>query len=115
MIPVSFRRTAIACVLGLAIAMPAQAAESLPMPIAHYAELCQHTGGSIKRQLTGGVGIVQCQWPGHGRTECKVGADQVSICGIVCQSNACLKENPARFTPVWPLQGGPNGATAPSN
>jgi hypothetical protein len=112
MIPVAFARAAIACIIGLLIAMPALAVESLPMPVAHYAELCQRTGGSMMRQLTGGVGMVQCQWPSHGRTECKVGADQVSICRIVCESNACLKSNPARLTPIWPLQGGPNG---PSN
>jgi hypothetical protein len=115
MIPAAFGRTVIAFSLGLLAAMPPLAAESLPMPVAHYAALCQHTGGSMMRQLTGGVGIVQCKWPGHGRTQCKVGADQVSICGITCESNACLKENPARFTPIWPLQGGPNGAAAPTN
>ena len=64
------------------------------------------------RGLTGGVGIVRCQWPGHGRTECKVGANTVSICGIACQSNACLKANPARYTPIWPLAGGPNSASS---
>ena len=52
---------------------------------------------------------------GHGRTECKVGANSVSICGISCQSNACLKENPARYTPTWPLAGGPNSAALPAS
>ena len=90
----------------------AAAAESLPMPVTRYAELCQHSGGRIAWQLTGGVGIVQCQWPDHGRTECKVGGSFVNVCGIACQSTICLKANPARYTPVWPLGGGPAGAGA---
>jgi len=100
----------IACALALVTALPAMpglAAESLPMPLARYAELCEQSGGSMTLHLTGGVGMVQCRWPDHGRTECKVGANQVSICGISCQSNACLEENPARYTPAWPLAGGP--------
>jgi hypothetical protein len=95
-------------------APPAHAAESLPMPVAHYAELCMQSGGGFAAHLTSGVGIVQCGWSGHGRTECKVGGNQVSICGISCQSNACLKANPARYTPIWPLAGGPNGAALPA-
>ena len=101
-------RAVLLCVLLLA--PPALAAESLPMPVTRYAELCQATGGTLTTYLTSGVGIVRCAWSGHGRTECKVGANSVSICGIACQSNACLKANPARYTPVWPLAGGPNTA-----
>jgi hypothetical protein len=108
------------CVAGLVglsavlFAAPAAVAvESLPMPLARYAELCQQSGGRIVLQLTGGVGIVQCQWSGHGRTECKVGGNQVNVCGIACQSTACLKANPARYTPLWPLGGGPTSASLP--
>ena len=117
-------RIAAGALLALA-ALPAPATESLPMPVARYAELCQASGGALTTHLTSGVGIVRCAWSGHGRTECKVGANSVSICGIACQSNACLKANPARYTPVWPLAGGPNvaplgaspgsGTLAPSN
>ena len=116
-------RVALLCMLLLA--PPAMAAESLPMPVARYAELCQATGGTLSTHLSSGVGIVRCAWSGHGRTECKVGANSVTICGISCQSNACLKANPARYTPIWPLAGGPtiaplppslgSGALAPSN
>lgn len=95
-------------------AMPAVAAERLPMPLARYVDLCQQSGGSITQQLTGGVGIVQCRWAGQGRTDCKVGAGQVNVCGISCRSNACLKENPARYTPTWPLAGGPGNASLPA-
>ena len=105
----------IACVLALVTVLPAApalAAESLPMPLARYADLCAQSGGSMALHLTGGVGLAQCQWPGHGRTDCKVGAGQVSICGIVCRSNACLEANPARYTPAWPLAGGPHGGSA---
>lgn len=103
----------IAGTLALVMALPAMptlAAESLPMTLARYAALCEQSGGSMALHLTGGVGMVQCRWPDHGRTECNVGANQVSICGISCQSNACLKENPARYTPTWPLAGGPHSA-----
>jgi hypothetical protein len=106
-------------------ALPAAAAETLPMPVARYAELCQASGGSLTTHLSSGVGIVRCAWSDHGRTECKVGSNIVNICGISCQSNACLKANPARYTPTWPLAGGPNvaplgaspgsGALAPAN
>ncbi|HEV8392495.1 MAG TPA: hypothetical protein VGQ35_21755, partial [Dongiaceae bacterium] len=89
------------------------AAETLPMAAVHYGDLCRQTGGVMVQQLTGGVGIVQCRWSGHGRTECKVGAYQVNICGISCESTVCLKQNPARYTPTWPLSGGPNGAALP--
>ena len=94
-------------------ALPALAAESLPMPVTRYAELCQATGGTLTTQLSSGVGIARCAWSDHGRTECKVGSNIVSICGISCQSNACLKANPARYTPTWPLSGGPNTAALP--
>ena len=106
-------RAAVVCVLVLA--PPVLAAESLPMPVVRYAELCQASGGTLTTHLSSGVGIVRCGWPDHGRTECKVGANTVSICGISCQSNACLKENPARYTPTWPLAGGPNGAALPAS
>ena len=98
---------------ALLLAAPALAAESLPMPVAHYAELCQASGGAFTAQLSSGLGIVRCAWAGHGRTECKVGSNTVNVCGIACQSNACLKENPARYTPVWPLGGGPRSAALP--
>jgi hypothetical protein len=99
----------IATVMIAQSAVPATAAESLPMPVARYADLCRQSGGSVAEQLTSGVGLVQCNWPGQGRTDCDVGDDQVNVCGISCQSNACLKANPARHSPVWPLQGGPSG------
>ncbi len=105
----------VACVLALFMGvsgMAALAAESLPMPLVHYAELCRQSGGTVAEHLTGGVGIVHCRWPDHGSAECKVGANQVNVCGISCQSNACLKQNPARYSPVWPLAGGPAGATS---
>jgi hypothetical protein len=94
-------------------ALPAMAAESLPMPVARYAELCMASGGAMTAHLSSGVGIVRCTWSDHGRTECKVGANTVSICGISCQSTVCLKANPARYTPKWPLAGGPSGAALP--
>jgi len=106
-------RAAILCLL--LVASPAMAAESLPMPVMRYAELCQATGGALTTHLSSGVGIVRCAWSGHGRTECKVGANTVSICGIACQSNACLKANPARYTPTWPLAGRPNTAALPTS
>ncbi|WP_162917218.1 hypothetical protein [Dongia deserti] len=96
------------------LSTPMAAADALPMPVMRYVELCQQSGGSFAQHLTGGVGIVQCQWPEHGRTECKVGGNQVNVCGIACQSNACLKQNPARRSPAWPLQGGPNSAALPT-
>jgi hypothetical protein len=107
-------RALLLCVLLLS--PPAMAAESLPMPVLRYAALCQASGGTLTTHLTSGVGIVRCGWPEHGRTECKVGSNIVNICGISCQSNACLKENPARYTPTWPLAGGPgSGTLSPSN
>ena len=99
----------------LLMALPAVAAESLPMPVVRYAELCQASGGGMTTHLSGGVGIVRCTWADHGRTECKVGSNIVNICGISCQSNACLKENPARYTPTWPLAGGPHSAALPAS
>src|SRR5262245_27996127 len=108
----SASRIAVWALLALA-AQPALAAESLPMPVARYAELCRASGGAMTTQLSSGVGIVRCTWSGHGRTECKVGNNIVNICGISCQSNACLKQNPAHYTPTWPLAGGPNTAPLP--
>jgi hypothetical protein len=99
----------------LLMALPALAAESLPMPVTRYAALCQASGGAMSTHLSSGVGIVRCAWSGHGRTECKVGSNVVNICGISCQSNACLKQNPARYTPTWPLAGGPNSAARPAS
>jgi hypothetical protein len=104
-------RAVLLCVLLLA--PPAMAAESLPMPVARYAALCQASGGTLATYLSSGVGIVRCTWSDHGRTECKVGSNTVNICGISCQSNACLKANPARYSPTWPLAGGPNTAALP--
>jgi hypothetical protein len=104
---------AVAGVLLVLAALPVIAAETLPMPVARYAELCQASGGTLTTHLTSGVGIVRCAWSDHGRTECKVGSNMVSICGISCRSNACLKANPARYTPIWPLSGGPNTAALP--
>ena len=85
------------------------------MPLAQYAELCRQSGGSVAQHLTSGVGIVRCRWPDHGSTECKVGSNQVNVCGIACQSNACLKQNPARYSPTWPLTGGPGSAGTLAN
>ena len=96
-------------------ALPATAAETLPMPVTRYAELCQASGGTLTTHLSSGVGIVRCAWSDHGRTECKVGSNIVNICGISCQSNACLKANPARYTPAWPLAGGPTTAALPAS
>jgi hypothetical protein len=110
----SASRIAVWAFLALA-ALPALAAESLPMPLARYAALCQASGGAMSTHLSSGVGIVRCAWAAHGRTECKVGSNIVNICGISCQSNACLRENPARYTPIWPLAGGPNSAPLPAS
>ena len=104
-------RALLVCLLLLA--PPAMAAESLPMPVTRYAELCMQSGGGFTAHLSSGVGIVRCAWSDHGRTECKVGSNIVNICGISCRSNACLKANPARYTPTWPLAGGPNTAALP--
>ena len=106
---------AVAGVFLALAALPAVAAETLPMPVARYAELCQASGGTLTTHLSSGVGIVRCAWSDHGRTECKVGSNIVNICGIACQSNACLKANPARYTPIWPLAGGPNSAALPAS
>jgi hypothetical protein len=100
----------ILCVLALS--GPAAAAESLPMLASRYAELCQQSGGVATAHLSSGIGTVECAWPDQGRTECKVGANQVTVCGIECESNACLKANPARHDPTWPLTSGPNSAPA---
>ena len=106
---------AVAGVFLALAALPAVAAETLPMPVARYAELCQASGGTLTTHLSSGVGIVRCAWSDHGRTECKVGSNIVNICGISCQSNACLKANPARYTPAWPLAGGPTTAALPAS
>ena len=84
------------------------------MPAAHYADLCRQSGGGVISHLTSGVGVVQCLWSDHGSTECKVGANMVSICAIACRSTACLKANPARYSPTWPLSGGPKSAALPA-
>ena len=97
-----------------AFAPVAVAVETLPMPVAHYGDLCGQSGGVLASYINSGIGTVQCRWSGHGRTECKVGGGMVTICGIACQSNACLKDNPARYTPKWPLAGGPNSAALPA-
>jgi hypothetical protein len=101
-------------VTALAAARLALAAESLPMPARHYAELCRQSGGGISINLNGSFGTAECQWPDQGKTECKVDADQVNACAIQCESPVCLKANPDRFNPSWPLAGGP-GAPAPGN
>jgi hypothetical protein len=103
--------------IGGAPFFPAAArAESLPMPASHYADLCQQSGGAATTHLSSGIGTVECAWSDQGRTECKVGDNQVTVCGINCESNACLKANPARYSPVWPLTGGPKSAPlAPAN
>src|SRR5215813_13932672 len=82
---------------------PAIAAESLPMPAKHYAELCQQSGGGISISLNGAFGTAQCLWPEVGKTECNVSANEVNACAILCESPACLKANPDRFNPNWPL------------
>ncbi|MEZ5830706.1 MAG: hypothetical protein R3D05_05965 [Dongiaceae bacterium] len=104
----------IACAASLALTAgpAAAAADSLPMTVTHYTKLCEESGGTIRSFVSNGVGSLQCLWPDQGRTECEVGADQVNVCGIACQSNACLKANPARFSPIWPLDGGPAGGSA---
>lgn len=100
----------------LALPGPAAAAESLPMLASHYAELCQQSGGVATAHVSSGVGTMECAWSDQGRTECKVGDNQVTVCGIECESNACLKANRARYSPVWPLTGGPKSAPpAPAN
>jgi len=97
---------------ALAVTEAAAAAEGLPMPVKHYGELCQHSGGSITVDTNGaGPFMTQCSWPDQGRTECKVTADEVSVCAIRCESPACLKANPDHLNPSWPLAGGP-GAPA---
>ena len=96
-----------------ALFLPAAArAETLPLPVQHYADLCQQSGGAATAHVSSGIGTVECAWFDQGRTECKVGDNQVTVCGIVCESNACLKANPARYSPVWPLTGGPKSAPA---
>jgi hypothetical protein len=99
--------------VSAAFAPVAGAVETLPMPVAHYGDLCGQSGGVLAGNINRRIGTVQCRWAGHGRTECKVGAGMVTICGIACQSNACLKDNPARYTPKWPLAGGPPSAALP--
>jgi hypothetical protein len=93
--------------------LPAAArAEALPLPVQHYAELCRQSGGVATAHVSSGLGTVECAWSDQGRTESKVGDNQVTVCAIVCESNACLKANRARYSPVWPLTGGPS---APPN
>jgi hypothetical protein len=103
-----FRTVGFCFFAALATAHPAVAAESLPMPAKHYAELCRQSGGGIGINLNGSFGTAQCQWPNEGKTECKVSADEVNACAILCESPACLKANPDRFNPRWPLAGGPS-------
>jgi hypothetical protein len=116
MVPMLRVRWAVGFV-ALAIALlappPSVASESLPMPAPHYADLCRQSGGEATLQLSSGLGIVRCLWSDHGRTECKVGANMVNVCAIACRSTACLKANPARYTPTWPLSGGPESAALP--
>jgi hypothetical protein len=116
-------RTAGICfaVVALAAAHPVRAVDSLPMPAKHYAELCRQSGGVITLGLNGAFGTAQCLWPNEGKTACKVSADEVNACAILCESPACLKANPDRFNPSWPLAGGPQsaavqtGTQAPAN
>lgn len=95
-----------------AIALSAQVAsgETLPVTAQHYADLCRQGGGVASAHLSNGFGTTECTWSGHGRTECKVGAGQVNACAIACESTACLKANPDRYNPKWPLAGGPKSA-----
>jgi len=102
-------------IAALAATHPAVAVESLPMPAKHYAELCRQSGGGISINLTGSFGTAQCQWPDQGETECKVAANEVDACAIQCESPACLKANPDRFNPSWPLAGGPDSTPAQAN
>ncbi|MGH6892936.1 MAG: hypothetical protein ACREEP_11810 [Dongiaceae bacterium] len=118
---VTASKVRIACLAALSIVLftlaaapRAGASESLPMPVGHYADLCRQSGGGIASHLNGGFGATECQWSGHGRTECKVGADGVRACAIACMSSACLKANPDRYNPTWPLAGGPNSAALPT-
>jgi hypothetical protein len=110
-----FRTVSLCFVAALAAAHPAAAVESLPMPAKHYAELCRQSGGAISINLNGSFGTAACQWPEQGKTACKVDADQVNACAIQCESPACLKANPDRFNPAWPVAGGPGSAPAPAN
>jgi hypothetical protein len=105
-----FRTVGFCLLAALATAHPAAAAENLPMPAKHYAELCRQSGGGISASLNGTFGTAQCQWPNEGKTECKVSAGDVNACAILCESPACLKANPDRFNPRWPLAGGPANA-----
>jgi hypothetical protein len=107
-----FGTTGFCFIAALAAAHPAVAAESLPMPARHYAELCRQSGGAISINLTGSFGTAQCQWPDQGETACKVDANEVNACAIQCESPACLKANPDRFNPAWPLAGGPDAPAA---
>ena len=116
-----FSAARLCLIMALGWAHPSVAADSLPMPAKHYAELCRHSGGGITLGLNGAFGTAQCQWPNEGETECNVSADEVNTCAILCESPACLKANPDRFNPNWPLAGGPQsaavqtGAQTPAN
>lgn len=100
-----------ACVFVLSIALPAAGrTETLPVSAQHYADLCRQSGGAASAHLNSGLGTTECAWSGHGSTECKVGAAQVNVCAIACESNACVKANPDRYNPRWPLNGGPKSA-----
>ena len=119
-------RTIVVLSLALFAAQPARAVEELPMPANHYLELCRKSGGSVIFSTNNGFGVAQCFWGGHGRTDCKVSANEVNSCDIDCQSNLCLKANPDRYNPNWPINGGPDspppsstvptgGSAAPAN
>ena len=91
---------------------PAGAVEVLPMPVSQYSQLCKQSGGFIIIQLNNEFGTAQCVWPNEGQTACKVSANEVNACVIACESDKCLKANPDRVNPAWPLAGGPQSAPA---
>jgi len=100
-------------ILALADA-PRAAAENLPVTVDRYAQACTKTGGGMTRGLNGsGTGVVYCAWEIHGRTECKVGSNQVNICTIRCRSDTCYAANQYKDRPIWPLSGGPKKNVAP--
>lgn len=109
----SLRRVVpLACLLVPALLIcvaPPAAAENLPVSVSGYAKACfKTTGEFIKHLNSGGTGVVYCRWAGgNDSTECKVGSNQVNVCAIRCQSDACLAANPDRHNPLWPLNGGP--------
>lgn len=100
-----------ACLAMLSITLPAPVrAETLPVSAQHYTDLCRQSGGAATAHVSSGLGTAECAWSGHGSTECKVGASQVNVCAIACESDACVKANPDRYDPQWPLNGGPKTA-----